>query len=114
MRRGSAGIAAVRIESRECDDGGASGAVALPCAGKGRGFDSRRRHHSRPPGRAGYGIAGGQGRIKGEIIRLGHLGFYDETDMHTMIAALDGTLVDLGMNERPGAGTQALIESFKR
>ena len=96
MRRGSAGIAAVRIESRECDDGGASGAVDQGAVA------------------AVADDAGGQGRIKGEIIRLGHLGFYDETDMHTMIAALDGTLVDLGMNERPGAGTQALIESFKR
>ena len=31
--------------------------------------------------RFGIKIAGGQGRVKGQILRLGHLGYYDATDL---------------------------------
>lgn len=60
----------------------------------------------------GVRIAGGQGPIKGKIIRLGHLGYYHEPDMYTMIGALERTLHDLGMNDDLGHGTTALLHSF--
>ncbi len=62
--------------------------------------------------RFGVRVAGGQAHLKGKIIRLGHLGWYDETDMHTMIAALEGTLSHLGLNPYPGRGIEALLGSF--
>lgn len=64
--------------------------------------------------RYGIKIAGGQGEVKGKIIRLGHLGFYHESDMHTMIAALEATLCDLGMSDAAGKGIEALLRSYRR
>jgi aspartate aminotransferase-like enzyme len=76
-----------------------------------------------PEGRAGevtkemehtYGIkiAGGQARLAGKIIRLGHLGYYFPIDMYTMIAALEATLDSLGIVENFGRGVEALRESY--
>ena len=56
----------------------------------------------------GVKIAGGQARLKGKIFRLGHLGYYSQADMYTMIAALEGTLADLGITEQTGQGLNAL------
>ena len=61
----------------------------------------------------GLKIAGGQGELKGKILRLGHLGPYHETDMYMMIAAFDKTLSDLDMNPSPGVGVEALLHFFK-
>lgn len=62
-----------------------------------------------------YGIkaAGGQARLKGKIIRLGHLGYYGPADMYTMVAALEASLLDLGLTRSFGAGLEALQKSFK-
>jgi aspartate aminotransferase-like enzyme len=57
-------------------------------------------------------IAGGQARLKGKIFRLGHLGYYDLSDIHTMIAALEGTLIDLGISKEYGAGLDAMRQSY--
>ena len=61
----------------------------------------------------GVKVAGGQGELKGKIIRLGHLGYYHETDMYTMISALEATLYDLGLNETVGKGIEALLHQFR-
>jgi aspartate aminotransferase-like enzyme len=58
-------------------------------------------------------VAGGQGRLKGRIFRLGHLGHYFPEDMNTMIAALEGTLVELGIINNTGAGLEALRRSYE-
>lgn len=76
-----------------------------------------------PEGRAGditkamerdYGvkIAGGQARLSGKIIRLGHLGYYFPVDMYTMISALEATLHSLGIVDTFGRGVEALRESY--
>lgn len=62
----------------------------------------------------GIKIAGGQDEIKGKVIRLGHLGFYHEADMHTMIAALEATLCDLKISDTAGKGIDALLKSYRR
>ncbi|MEE9270189.1 MAG: alanine--glyoxylate aminotransferase family protein [Candidatus Krumholzibacteria bacterium] len=64
--------------------------------------------------RYGIKIAGGQGEVKGKIIRLGHLGFYHEVDMYTLIAALEATLCDLGITDAAGKGIDALLRSYRR
>jgi aspartate aminotransferase-like enzyme len=61
----------------------------------------------------GVKVAGGQGHLKGNIIRLGHLGDYWETDMYTMISALDATLYDLKINDSMGKGVEALLQRFR-
>jgi aspartate aminotransferase-like enzyme len=63
--------------------------------------------------RYGVKVAGGQEKLKGKIFRLGHLGYYEPADMHTLIAALEGTLLDLGLSERYGSGLSALRESYR-
>jgi aspartate aminotransferase-like enzyme len=58
--------------------------------------------------RYGVKIAGGQGSLKGKIVRIGHLGYYDESDMYTVTSAFEATLNDLGLTKTFGAGVAAL------
>ncbi|MEZ4750041.1 MAG: alanine--glyoxylate aminotransferase family protein [Bdellovibrionota bacterium] len=57
-------------------------------------------------------IAGGQDDYKGKIFRIGHLGFYDELDILTILGALDITLRALGHECTPGAGVGAASTYF--
>ncbi|MGD1941405.1 MAG: pyridoxal-phosphate-dependent aminotransferase family protein [Leptolyngbyaceae cyanobacterium] len=53
-------------------------------------------------------LAGGQDHLKGQIFRMGHLGFVGDRDILTAIAALEATLAKLGANDfSPGAGLVA-------
>jgi len=61
----------------------------------------------------GIKVAGGQGQIKGKVLRLGHLGYYYDTDMFQMISALEATLSDLGINKAPGKGIDALLTYYR-
>lgn len=60
----------------------------------------------------GVKIAGGQAKLKGKIIRLGHLGHYFPVDMLTMVGALEATLADLGIAETSARGIEALHQSY--
>ncbi len=62
--------------------------------------------------RYGAKIAGGQGSLKGKIVRIGHLGYYDETDMYAVISAFEATLNDLGLAKTFGRGVEALQRSY--
>jgi aspartate aminotransferase-like enzyme len=52
-------------------------------------------------------LAGGQDHLKGQIFRMGHLGFVSDRDMLTGIACLEATLTELGHNIEPQAGIKA-------
>jgi serine---pyruvate transaminase len=58
----------------------------------------------------GITVAGGQGHLKGKIFRISHLGYYDELDMMTMMAALERTLSEVGAEIKLGAGLTAAQE----
>lgn len=58
--------------------------------------------------RYGCKIAGGQGSLKGKIVRIGHLGAYFEEDMYTVVTAFEATLNDLGLAKTFGSGIEAL------
>ena len=58
-------------------------------------------------------IAGGQAHLKGRILRLGHLGFYDTGDMFKMVTALEATLLDLNLLESVGQGVAALMNEIR-
>ncbi len=56
-----------------------------------------------------YGIhcAAGQGELKGQMIRLNHMGYVDEVDTIGAIAAMEWTLATQGYKLELGAGTAA-------
>jgi aspartate aminotransferase-like enzyme len=58
--------------------------------------------------RYGCKIAGGQGALKGKIVRIGHLGAYFPEDMYQVVSAFEATLNDLGLAKNFGAGIEAL------
>ena len=62
----------------------------------------------------GVTIAGGQGHLKGKIVRVAHCGYYGAFDVLTSIAALELALDELGHDVTFGAGTAAAQEVFAR
>jgi len=57
-----------------------------------------------------YGVtaAGGQGHLKGRIVRLAHCGYYGAFDIVVAITALESALRDVGHECDPGAGVAAV------
>jgi len=60
----------------------------------------------------GVTVAGGQDDIAGKIFRISHLGYYDEIDMISVLAALERTLADCGVAFKHGSGVAAAQEYF--
>jgi aspartate aminotransferase-like enzyme len=48
--------------------------------------------------RFGVATVGGQGKIKGKIVRIGHMGYTDELDVISALAALEMALSELGFD----------------
>ncbi|MFH1824570.1 MAG: alanine--glyoxylate aminotransferase family protein [Candidatus Firestonebacteria bacterium] len=61
-----------------------------------------------------YGItmAGGQGKMKGKIFRIGHLGYVDRFDAVIAISAVEMALTELGFKVNLGAGVKAVEEEL--
>ena len=49
-------------------------------------------------------LAGGQDHLKGKIFRVGHLGYINDRDIISVIAAIGNTLVDLNITSTEKAG----------
>ncbi|HET7828930.1 MAG TPA: alanine--glyoxylate aminotransferase family protein [Candidatus Limnocylindrales bacterium] len=68
--------------------------------------------------KAGLVLAGGQGKLKGKIFRLGHLGSVTTDDILAAIGVLEQAAIEQGMDVRPGAAVaaaqQALVEAQVR
>jgi aspartate aminotransferase-like enzyme len=62
--------------------------------------------------RFGITTIGGQGKIKGKIVRVGHMGYFDELDVVSGLAALEMVLADLGVDIEPGAAVTAAQTVF--
>ncbi len=60
----------------------------------------------------GVTIAGGQGRLKGKIFRMAHMGALDEYDILTGIACLEKVLKELGYAFSVGVGTAEAQKAF--
>ena len=56
---------------------------------------------------SGIKIAGGQGPLRGRIVRLGHLGAYDAADILLLMTAFERVLVEQG--HRPAASALAAV-----
>jgi aspartate aminotransferase-like enzyme len=57
-------------------------------------------------------IAGGQGEMKGQLFRLGHMGYATEVDVVVALAALEQVLPELGVPVDLGAGVRAAQKIF--
>lgn len=55
----------------------------------------------------GIVIAGGQGHLKGKILRIGHVGYYDALDIISFVSAMELVLMQLKWKFEPVAGVQA-------
>jgi aspartate aminotransferase-like enzyme len=63
--------------------------------------------------RHGIVLAGGQGKLRGRIMRIGHMGYMNEFDIVTALAGLELALAELGYRApAPGAGAARAIEVF--
>jgi len=60
----------------------------------------------------GISIAGGQGDLKGKIIRIAHMGCVDEEDLITGFTYLEKALEELGFKFEPGEGVNTLRQAF--
>lgn len=63
--------------------------------------------------RFGLVIAGGQGKLKGKVFRVGHLGWVDRFDIIRAIAAIETAFVDLDLPVKVGVGVEASMEVFR-
>jgi serine---pyruvate transaminase len=61
----------------------------------------------------GITIASGQGDLKGKVIRLGHIGFFDVFDITTALAAIELTLAELGADIERGVAVTAALEAYE-
>lgn len=61
-----------------------------------------------------YGVtaAGGQGHLKGKIVRIAHCGYYGAFDIVVALSALEMALRDLGHETEPAAGVGAAQRVF--
>ena len=60
----------------------------------------------------GFQIAGGQGDLKGRIIRFSHMGYVDAFDTLGVISALELTLAGQGYDVKTRAGVGAAQQVF--
>jgi len=57
--------------------------------------------------RNGLVLAGGQGKLKGKIFRLGHLGSVTTDDVLAAIGVLEQAAIEQGLDVQPGAAVAA-------
>jgi aspartate aminotransferase-like enzyme len=62
--------------------------------------------------RFGATVAGGQGQLKGKILRIAHLGYYDVVDLLGLLGALELALHGLGHRFELGQGLAAAERAF--
>ena len=103
-----AGIEALGLERFGPDDPGANvlTAARMPDGVDGAAVPKLMRD------RYGVTIAGGQGKLKGRIARIAHVGYYGGFDIVVALTALEMALRDLGYDAEPGAGAAAAQRVF--
>jgi aspartate aminotransferase-like enzyme len=64
--------------------------------------------------RFGVLISGGQGNLKGKLLRIGHLGYFDFLETLGMIACLELSFVEAGAAIELGTGSRAAVEYYRQ
>jgi aspartate aminotransferase-like enzyme len=62
--------------------------------------------------RSGVTVVGGQGGLKGKLVRIGHIGYIDVLDVVAALAALELALVGAGAEVERGVATTAALDAF--
>ena len=57
-------------------------------------------------------VAGGQGKLEGQLLRVGHMGFVTMTDMVAFFSALELALRDFNQPVEPGQAIAAALRSY--
>lgn len=60
---------------------------------------------------SGVTVVGGQGELKGKIVRIGHIGYIDVHDVATALTALELALVEAGADVERGVAVSAALEA---
>jgi aspartate aminotransferase-like enzyme len=58
-------------------------------------------------------ISGGQGSMKGKILRVGHLGYFDFLETVGMVGCLEIALIEAGALLETGSGCRAALEYYR-
>jgi serine---pyruvate transaminase len=64
--------------------------------------------------RFGITFAPGQGPLKGRILRIGHIGFFDVFDITTALAGLELGLAEAGADVERGVAVTRALEAYER
>ena len=64
--------------------------------------------------RFGITFAPGQGPLKGRILRIGHIGFFDVFDITTALAGLELGLAEAGADVERGVAVTRALETYER
>ncbi|MBA2569356.1 MAG: alanine--glyoxylate aminotransferase family protein [Actinobacteria bacterium] len=64
--------------------------------------------------RFGITFAPGQGPLKGRILRIGHIGFFDVFDITTALAGLELGLTEAGADVERGVAVTRALETYER
>jgi aspartate aminotransferase-like enzyme len=62
--------------------------------------------------RSGVTIIGGQGEVRGKIVRIGHIGYVDVFDLTTALAALEVAMAGAGADIERAVAVTAALEAF--
>ncbi|MFN2471533.1 MAG: alanine--glyoxylate aminotransferase family protein [Gaiellaceae bacterium] len=63
--------------------------------------------------RLGVTLAGGQGELRGKVVRIGHIGYVDIFDVVTALAALELALTEAGADIERGVATARALSVFE-
>jgi serine---pyruvate transaminase len=63
--------------------------------------------------RLGVQLAGGQGPLRGKVVRIGHIGYYDVFDVVTALAALELGLVEAGAPIERGTAVSRALDAYE-
>jgi serine---pyruvate transaminase len=103
-----AGVKAMGLELFSPDEDRAAvvTAIRMPPDVDGQGIVLSMRE------RSGVTIIGGQGELRGKIVRIGHIGYVDVFDVTTALAALEVALVEAGADIERAVAVTAALEAF--
>ena len=62
----------------------------------------------------GVWLAGGQGKLKGQIFRFGHCGYFGASDILVGLGVVEMVLAELGYDVQFGAGVGAAEQVFMK
>ncbi|HWM13096.1 MAG TPA: alanine--glyoxylate aminotransferase family protein [Gaiellaceae bacterium] len=62
--------------------------------------------------RSGVTVIGGQGQLRGKIVRFGHIGYVDSNDVVVALVALERELAELGADVERGTAVPAALEAY--